>query len=116
MRPKAKTTKPRARRRAVTTARARRASKSSATASKLGGCPIVGVGGSATTDGGLGCIRALAPRARLAGVELVVACDVSTTFVDAAETFAPQKGASPAQVASDPIFFIRARIRGRGGS
>ena len=35
----------------------------------------------------------------LAGVELVVACDVSTTFVDAADLFAPQKGASPAQVA-----------------
>ena len=60
---------------------------------------IVGVGGSATTDGGLGCIRALEPHARLAGVELVVACDVSTTFVDAADLFAPQKGASPAQVA-----------------
>src|SRR5206468_8039844 len=36
---------------------------------------------------------------RLRGVELVVACDVTTTFVDAAEVFAPQKGASPAQVA-----------------
>jgi glycerate kinase len=60
---------------------------------------IVGVGGSATTDGGLGAIRALDPHARLAKVELVVACDVTTTFVDAAEDFAPQKGASPAQVA-----------------
>jgi glycerate 2-kinase len=28
----------------------------------------------------------------------VVACDVRTTFIDAARTFAPQKGASPAQV------------------
>jgi glycerate kinase len=60
---------------------------------------IVGVGGSATTDGGLGALRALEPNARLATVELVVACDVTTTFVDAAEDFAPQKGASPAQVA-----------------
>jgi glycerate kinase len=60
---------------------------------------IVGVGGSATTDGGLGAIRALEQHARLAKVELVVACDVTTTFVDAAEDFAPQKGASPAQVA-----------------
>lgn len=60
---------------------------------------IVGVGGSATTDGGLGAIRALDPHARLTKVELVVACDVTTTFVDAAEDFAPQKGASPAQVA-----------------
>lgn len=60
---------------------------------------VVGVGGSATTDGGLACITALEPHARLRGVELVVACDVTTTFVDAAEEFAPQKGATPAQVA-----------------
>ncbi|MDQ3575300.1 MAG: glycerate kinase, partial [Actinomycetota bacterium] len=38
---------------------------------------VVGVGGSATTDGGLGCVKALDAR-RLRGVELVVACDVST--------------------------------------
>src|SRR5947207_1369933 len=31
--------------------------------------------------------------------ELVVACDVTTPFVAAAEVFAPQKGATPAQVA-----------------
>ncbi|HVF74708.1 MAG TPA: glycerate kinase [Acidimicrobiales bacterium] len=60
---------------------------------------IVGVGGSATTDGGLACLTALEPHARLRGVELVVACDVTTTFVDAAEHFAPQKGATAAQVA-----------------
>lgn len=59
---------------------------------------VVGVGGSATTDGGLGCVRGLDGR-RLRGVELVVACDVSTTFVDAARQFAGQKGARPAQVA-----------------
>lgn len=61
---------------------------------------IVGAGGSATTDGGLAALTALNPRRRLhAGVELVVACDVETLFVDAAEVFAPQKGATPAQVA-----------------
>ncbi len=60
---------------------------------------IVAVGGSATTDGGLGALRALSPSARLRAVDLVVACDVRTRFVDAAELFAPQKGASPAQVA-----------------
>ena len=60
---------------------------------------IVGAGGSATTDGGLGCLRALEPLARLRGVELVVACDVTIAFVDAAPLFAPQKGATPAQVA-----------------
>ncbi len=59
---------------------------------------IVGVGGSATTDGGLGAIRAIFPPARMRGVELLVACDVRTTFVDAAEVFGPQKGATPAQV------------------
>jgi glycerate kinase len=60
---------------------------------------VVAVGGSATTDGGLGAIRALEPRRRLLGVDLVVACDVDLTFVAAAEVFAPQKGATPAQVA-----------------
>ena len=59
---------------------------------------IVGVGGSATTDGGQGCLEALEPRARLSGVDLRVACDVTTTFVDAARIFAPQKGASAKQV------------------
>jgi glycerate kinase len=60
---------------------------------------LVGVGGSATTDGGLGALRALYPPARLRGVELVVACDVRTPFLEAARVFAPQKGATPAQVA-----------------
>ncbi|HEX4866892.1 MAG TPA: glycerate kinase [Acidimicrobiales bacterium] len=60
---------------------------------------IVGVGGSASTDGGLAALRALHPLGRLKGIELVVACDVRTRFLDAAEVFSPQKGASPAQVA-----------------
>ena len=59
---------------------------------------IVGLGGSATTDGGLGAVRAIGSPARLAGVELLIACDVETRFTDAAPVFAPQKGASPAQV------------------
>jgi glycerate kinase len=59
---------------------------------------VVGVGGSATTDGGLGALRALYPVHRLRGVTLTVACDVRTRFVDAARDFAPQKGASPTQV------------------
>src|SRR5436305_12209982 len=59
---------------------------------------IVAVGGSATTDGGLGCVTALGPR-RLRGVDVTVACDVEITFVEAAEAFGPQKGATPAQVA-----------------
>jgi glycerate kinase len=56
------------------------------------------VGGSATTDGGLGCVTALGPR-RLRGLHVTVACDVEITFVEAAEEFAPQKGATAAQVA-----------------
>lgn len=59
---------------------------------------IVGVGGSATTDGGLGALDAMAPLARLAGVSVVVACDVRTRFCDAARIFGPQKGASPPQI------------------
>ena len=59
---------------------------------------LVGLGGSASTDGGLGALRALYPLHRLGGLELVALCDVRTRFVDAAEVFAPQKGASPAQV------------------
>lgn len=59
---------------------------------------IVGLGGSATTDGGFGAVRALSGPGRLRSVELLIACDVTTTFVDAAAVFAPQKGASPAQV------------------
>lgn len=59
---------------------------------------LVGVGGSASTDGGLGALDVLEPRSRLRGVELVVACDALIPFVDAARVFAPQKGASPAQV------------------
>jgi glycerate kinase len=59
---------------------------------------IVAVGGSATTDGGLGAITALGGR-KLRGASVIVACDVTTTFVDAAEVFAPQKGATAAQVA-----------------
>jgi glycerate 2-kinase len=59
---------------------------------------VVGVGGSATTDGGLGAVRALGSGARLHGVELEVACDVTTRFVEAASVFGPQKGATAAQV------------------
>jgi glycerate kinase len=60
---------------------------------------LVGLGGSATTDGGAGALAALGPRGRLAGNEVVVACDVTTRFLDAARTYAPQKGATAAQVA-----------------
>ena len=60
---------------------------------------IVGLGGSATTDGGFGAIRAITAISRLKQVELLVACDVTTAFTDAAAVFGPQKGATRAQVA-----------------
>ncbi len=70
-----------------------------ATAIELGAKTVhVLVGGSATTDGGLGALDAMPPAARLRGIELIVACDVETRFVDAARVFGPQKGASSAQV------------------
>jgi glycerate 2-kinase len=59
---------------------------------------VVLLGGSATTDGGMGAIRALPHRSRLRSVELLIGCDVRTPFLEAATVFGPQKGASPAQV------------------
>ncbi|WP_405064318.1 glycerate kinase [Kribbella sp. NBC_01505] len=72
---------------------------------------IVGIGGSASTDGGRGLVHALTGslsldadvlRARLDGVHLVVACDVDNPLTGprgAAAVYGPQKGASPSQVA-----------------
>jgi glycerate kinase len=58
---------------------------------------IVGVGGSATTDGGLAALEALGWS--FGAVPVTVACDVTTPFLDAASVFAAQKGASEAQAA-----------------
>ena len=60
---------------------------------------LVGVGGSATTDGGAGAIEAL----REAGPdavprELLCICDVRTAWEDAPRVFGPQKGAAPGTV------------------
>src|SRR6185295_4678075 len=57
---------------------------------------LVGVGGSATTDGGLGAGEALGWS--LGGIEVAVECDVATAFLDAARVYGPQKGASDAEV------------------
>ncbi|MGI9606731.1 MAG: glycerate kinase family protein [Acidimicrobiales bacterium] len=59
---------------------------------------IVGVGGSATTDGGLGAVEVIGSSARLRGTRIIVACDVRTRFLEAARVFGPQKGATRAQV------------------
>ncbi|HZX06023.1 glycerate kinase [Kribbella sp.] len=81
---------------------------------------VLGIGGSASTDGGRGLIEALsgnnsslrdekvpdrrlaALRRRLDGVQIVVACDVDNPLTGrrgAAAVYGPQKGATPQQVA-----------------
>ncbi|MEV0796139.1 glycerate kinase [Kribbella sp. NPDC050281] len=71
---------------------------------------ILGIGGSASTDGGAGIVTALggtaaldlrALRERMDGIEVVVACDVDnplTGATGAAAVYGPQKGANPEQV------------------
>lgn len=64
---------------------------------------VVGLGGSATTDGGLGAVAAVLEgldghTPGDMGVALVAACDVQTVFTEAARVFGPQKGATPEQV------------------
>lgn len=78
-----------------------------------GGTLVVGLGGSATTDGGWGAIRAIEEAGGLGGVTLIGACDVQTTFVEAAAVFGPQKGASPRQVVEleDRLRALAARYR-----
>jgi glycerate kinase len=56
---------------------------------------VVTVGGVASTDGGAGALEALPLPLP---VPLDVACDVEARFLDAADVFAPQKGATPEQV------------------
>ncbi len=73
----------------------------------------LGIGGSATTDGGAGILTALGGAVaddridlaeldpRLAEVDLRIACDVTNPLLGptgAAATYGPQKGATPAQV------------------
>ncbi len=75
---------------------------------------VVGIGGSASTDGGAGMLRALGARTHpghldlaglhpaIAGARLVAACDVDNPLTGpdgAAAVYGPQKGASPDQVA-----------------
>ena len=63
---------------------------------------VMGIGGSATCDGGRGMIEALGDSRRLASrCRVTVACDVDNPLYGergAACIFAPQKGASPEQV------------------
>lgn len=94
---------------------------------------ILGVGGSATVDGGLGMAMALGARftdasgkniekgavglkqlhaidlssidKRLQKVKTIVTCDVTTTFVEAAKVYGPQKGATPKMVSEITKWF-----------
>lgn len=56
---------------------------------------VVAVGGVASTDGGVGARETLPTPLP---VPLDVACDVDARFLEAADVFAPQKGATPEQV------------------
>ena len=58
----------------------------------------LGVGGSATTDGGAGAIRAIREAGGLGGARITVLTDVRTPFEHAARVFGPQKGADDDQV------------------
>jgi glycerate 2-kinase len=65
---------------------------------------VVAVGGVASTDGGAGAVDALGGSL---SVPVEVACDVAARFLDAADVFAPQKGATREQVA-----VLRERLAG----
>ncbi len=59
---------------------------------------VLGVGGSATTDGGAGAIAAIEECGGLRGARIVVLTDVRTPFERAPAVFGPQKGADAAMV------------------
>jgi glycerate kinase len=66
---------------------------------------FIGIGGTATTDGGAGALEALreqrliGKRGRLKGApRFTVLCDARASWEQAASVFAPQKGANPHQV------------------
>lgn len=72
-------------------------------AARRSGCRelLIGLGGSATTDAGIGMALALGSLDAMKGVAIRVLCDVDNPLYGpqgAARVFAPQKGASPAQV------------------
>ena len=59
---------------------------------------IVAVGGSASTDGGVGALAAIEDAGGLGGAKLVVLCDVRTPFELAPRVFGPQKGADASTI------------------
>jgi glycerate 2-kinase len=59
---------------------------------------LVGVGGSATTDGGAGALQAIEDHGGLRGARIVVLSDVRTPFERAPAVYGPQKGADAPMV------------------
>ena len=59
---------------------------------------LVGLGGSASNDGGAGALAAIEDAGGLGGVPLTCLCDVATPWELASETYGPQKGADSAAV------------------
>src|SRR3954468_19526649 len=55
---------------------------------------MVGVGGSATTDGGAGALEAIEEHGGIGGAKVIVLCDVRTPWERAPDVFGAQKGAN----------------------
>ena len=70
----------------------------------------LGAGGSATTDGGAGAIRAIEEQGGLGGARIIVLTDVRTPFEHAARVFGPQKGAGP-----DDVIGLTKRLNDQAG-
>lgn len=71
---------------------------------------LIGLGGSATNDGGMGMIRAEGFLEKTKGMKFTVACDVDTPYVGehgASRVFGPQKGAS-----EQDVEILEERLRG----
>ncbi|MET0524988.1 MAG: glycerate kinase [Nocardioides sp.] len=60
---------------------------------------LLGVGGSGCSDGGLGALGAIDDAGGLGAARVIVLCDVTTSYEDAARVYGPQKGADPDTVA-----------------
>lgn len=71
---------------------------------------LVGLGGSATNDGGMGMISSDGFLERTRGMKFTVACDVDTPYIGAhgaSRVFGPQKGAS-----EEDVEILEERLRG----
>jgi glycerate kinase len=76
---------------------------------------VLGVGGSASTDGGIPALDALGWS--LGGVDVDVACDVDTLYCDAARRLGPQNGAtrSHINVLTDRLRHARQELQSKTG-